>query len=92
MSKFIVCRSFPNCWCGGTWLHWQDRIEELWEDNPPSRGERDAAEIVLYDMLCCIADCDNPAMSRNAQQQLTHPYWERQHRLLRERKAKWHQQ
>jgi hypothetical protein len=87
------CHRFPDCVCGSIWAHWQIRMTEMWEDNPPSQGEIDVAEMTIYDMLRCIRDCNvDPAMRWNAQRQLSYPAFDRQHHLLRERIAKWHQQ
>jgi hypothetical protein len=91
----LTCCRFPyDCNCARLWLHWQNRIAEVWEDNPPTPAEIDVAETILFDMLSCIAGsrCRDPKLRENAQRQLEHPAFARQRRLREERTAKWRQQ
>jgi hypothetical protein len=88
------CSWFPDCVCGSLWLHWQIRLTEMWESDPLSPGELDVAEVVLFEMLRCVADsgCTDLAWRQSARRQLTHPAFDRQHRLLKEKRARWYQQ
>jgi hypothetical protein len=86
-----TCRRFPHCYCGELWAYWQNRIAEVWESNPPTSAEIDVAETVLFEMLRCVSDCRHSAGSQAAQRQLAHPTFDRQHKLLEERRRRWQQ-
>jgi hypothetical protein len=78
------------------WLHWQNRMAQVWEHSPPASAEIDVAEMALFDMLCCINECCHDAKVRKvARKQLMHPTFARQHqiawRMEQERRRRWKQ-
>jgi len=92
-----TCYLFPQCLCGEMWAHWQKRMAEVWENNPPTIAECDTAEAVIFDMLRCIHACAHDAKwRRKARRELNHPIFARQHQLTwrdeQERRIRWRQQ